>query len=51
MYAIEVTNMVEHAREVACANSVTHIVEVIKGTMEDIELLEKGETGLLMFIL
>ncbi|KAK3128361.1 hypothetical protein QOZ80_6BG0460520 [Eleusine coracana subsp. coracana] len=41
VYAVEATNMAEHARELARANGVTDIVEVIQGTVEDIELPEK----------
>jgi protein arginine N-methyltransferase 1 len=35
--------MAEHARELARANGVADIVEVIQGTVEDVELPEKGE--------
>ncbi|TVU12692.1 hypothetical protein EJB05_46346 [Eragrostis curvula] len=41
VYAVEATNMAEHARELARANGVQDIVEVIQGTVEDIELPEK----------
>jgi ribosomal protein L11 methylase PrmA len=44
VYAVEATNMAEHARELARANGVADIVEVIQGTVEDVELPEKGET-------
>ncbi|KAL6861509.1 hypothetical protein ACP4OV_017209 [Aristida adscensionis] len=41
VYAVEATNMAEHARELARANGVADIVEVIQGTVEDIVLPEK----------
>ena len=44
VFAVEATNMAEHARELARANGVADIVEVIQGTVEDVELPEKGET-------
>ena len=47
VYAVEATNMAEHARELARANGVADIVEVIQGTVEDVELPEKGETDFL----
>ena len=43
VYAVEATNMAEHARELARANGVADIVEVIQGTVEDVQLPEKGE--------
>lgn len=42
VYAVEATTMAEHARELARANGVADIVEVIQGTVEDVELPEKG---------
>lgn len=42
VYAVEATKMSEHARELAKANQVEDIVEVIHGSMEDVELPEKG---------
>ena len=47
VFAVEATNMAEHARELARANGVSDIVEVIQGTVEDVELPEKGETDFL----
>ncbi|KAL9265094.1 arginine N-methyltransferase PRMT10-like protein [Drosera capensis] len=41
VYAVEATTMCEHARELAKANGVEHIVEVIGGSMEDVTLPEK----------
>ncbi|XP_052158436.1 protein arginine N-methyltransferase PRMT10 [Oryza glaberrima] len=41
VYAVEATNMAEHARELARANDVADIVEVIQGSMEDVVLPEK----------
>ncbi|CAD6340351.1 unnamed protein product [Miscanthus lutarioriparius] len=41
VFAVEATNMAEHARELARANGVADIVEVIQGTVEDVELPEK----------
>ena len=43
VYAVEATNVAEHARELVRANGVADIVEVIQGTMEDIVLPEKGD--------
>lgn len=51
VYAVEATNMAEHARELARANGVTDIVEVIQGTVEDVDLPEKGEAGFLMLVM
>lgn len=42
VYAVEATKMAEHARELAKANGVQDIVEVIEGSMEDVTLPEKG---------
>lgn len=42
VYAVEATNMAGHARTVAVGNGVDHIVEVIEGSIEDINLPEKG---------
>jgi protein arginine N-methyltransferase 1 len=54
VYAVEATNVAEHARELVRANGVADIVEVIQGTMEDIVLPEKGEffqfAGLFSFL-
>lgn len=36
--------MAEHARELARANDVADIVEVIQGSMEDVVLPEKGDS-------
>ncbi|XP_062228002.1 protein arginine N-methyltransferase PRMT10 [Phragmites australis] len=41
VYAVEATDMAEHARELARANGVADIVEVIQGTVEDVVLPEK----------
>lgn len=41
VYAVEATNMAEHARELVKANNVQDVVEVIQGSMEDIQLPEK----------
>ncbi|CAA6666362.1 unnamed protein product [Spirodela intermedia] len=41
VYAVEATKMSEHARELVKANQVEDIVEVIHGSMEDVELPEK----------
>lgn len=42
VYAVEATNMAEHARELVKANNVQDVVEVIQGSMEDVQLPEKG---------
>lgn len=41
VYAVEATKMAEHARELARANDVGHVVEVIEGSIEDVALPEK----------
>lgn len=41
VYAVEATKMSEHARQLVIGNGVSHIVEVIEGSMEDIMLPEK----------
>lgn len=41
VYAVEATKMAEHARQLAKANDVGDIVEVIEGSVEDISLPEK----------
>ncbi|KAM5547846.1 protein arginine N-methyltransferase PRMT10 [Rosa sericea] len=41
VYAVEATNMAEHARELVKANNVQDVVEVIQGSMEDVQLPEK----------
>jgi protein arginine N-methyltransferase 1 len=51
VYAVEATNVAEHARELVRANGVADIVEVIQGTMEDIVLPEKGDSSFIFFIL
>lgn len=42
VYAVEATKMADHARRLAAGNGVENIVEVIEGSIEDIELPEKG---------
>ncbi|XP_044463006.1 protein arginine N-methyltransferase PRMT10-like [Mangifera indica] len=41
VYAVEATNMSEHARTLVKANNLDHVVEVIEGSMEDVSLPEK----------
>ncbi|EFJ04382.1 hypothetical protein SELMODRAFT_267887 [Selaginella moellendorffii] len=41
VYAVEATNMARHARSLASANGVSHIVEVIEGSIEDVSIPEK----------
>ncbi|KAF6164542.1 hypothetical protein GIB67_025368 [Kingdonia uniflora] len=41
VYAVEATKMSEHARELVKANGLEGVVEVIEGTVEDINLPEK----------
>lgn len=41
VYAVEATKMAEHARQLAAGNGVQDIVEVIEGSIEDVELPEK----------
>ncbi|XP_020101055.1 protein arginine N-methyltransferase PRMT10 isoform X1 [Ananas comosus] len=41
VYAVEATKMAEHARELAKANGVDDVVEVIEGSMEEVTLPEK----------
>ena len=38
VYAIEYTDMAKHARRVVAANGVDHIVTVIQGAVEEVEL-------------
>ena len=45
VYAIEYTDMSKHAKEVMKANNVDHIVTVIKGAVEEIELPDEGFDG------
>ncbi|MCO5550458.1 hypothetical protein L7F22_003945 [Adiantum nelumboides] len=40
VYAVEATKMAEHARRLAAGNGVQDIVEVIEGSIEDVELPE-----------
>ncbi|KAG9147371.1 hypothetical protein Leryth_019513 [Lithospermum erythrorhizon] len=41
VYAVEATKMADHARELVKANGFSNVVEVIEGSMEDINLPEK----------
>lgn len=41
VYAVEATNMAQHARDLIRGNAVDHIVEVLQGSMEDLVLPEK----------
>ncbi|KAK7328389.1 hypothetical protein VNO77_22494 [Canavalia gladiata] len=41
VYAVEATNMSEHARALVKANNLQHVVEVIEGSMEEVTLPEK----------
>ncbi|XP_044470977.1 protein arginine N-methyltransferase PRMT10-like [Mangifera indica] len=41
VYAVEATKMVEHARTLVKANNLDHLVEVIEGSIEDVNLPEK----------
>uniref|UniRef100_A0A0D6R564 Protein arginine N-methyltransferase PRMT10 n=1 Tax=Araucaria cunninghamii TaxID=56994 RepID=A0A0D6R564_ARACU len=41
VYAVEATKMAEHARQLVAANGVSHIVDIIGGSMEDVILPEK----------
>lgn len=43
VYAVEYTDMAKHAAKLVAANKMDHIVEVIQGSVEEIELPEKGE--------
>jgi len=45
VYAIEYTDMSKHAESIMKANEVDHIVTVIKGAVEDIELPDEGFDG------
>eukprot|EP00815_Leptocylindrus_aporus_P012998 CAMPEP_0116073834 /NCGR_PEP_ID=MMETSP0322-20121206/15525_1 /TAXON_ID=163516 /ORGANISM="Leptocylindrus danicus var. apora, Strain B651" /LENGTH=412 /DNA_ID=CAMNT_0003563277 /DNA_START=82 /DNA_END=1320 /DNA_ORIENTATION=+ len=45
VYAIEYTDMSKHAETIMKANEVDHIVTVIKGAVEDIELPDEGFDG------
>lgn len=42
VYAVEATDMAVHARTLVRANGVGHIVEVLQGSMEDLQLPEQG---------
>jgi predicted RNA methylase len=42
VYAVEATKMAEHARRLVAGNGVENIVEVIEGSIEDIDIPEKG---------
>lgn len=42
VYAVEATQMAEHARALVKANNLDGVVEVIEGSVEDITLPEKG---------
>ena len=42
VYAVEATKMAEHARRLVVGNGVENIVEVIEGSIEDIDIPEKG---------
>ncbi|KAF7153551.1 hypothetical protein RHSIM_Rhsim01G0078300 [Rhododendron simsii] len=41
VYAVEATKMSEHARELVKANNLQNVVEVIEGSIEDVNLPEK----------
>ncbi|GLJ35076.1 hypothetical protein SUGI_0705680 [Cryptomeria japonica] len=41
VYAVEATKMADHARQLVAGNDMTHIVDVMIGSMEDIVLPEK----------
>ncbi|EFJ25380.1 hypothetical protein SELMODRAFT_414023 [Selaginella moellendorffii] len=43
VYAVEATNMARHARSLASANGVGHIVEVIEGSIEEVSIPEKEQ--------
>lgn len=49
VYAVEATKMAEHARVLVKANKVENVVEVIEGSVEDINLPEKGKLFLILF--
>ena len=46
MYAIEYTDMAKHARRVARANNVEHVVTVIQGAVEDVILPREDWDGI-----
>ena len=49
VYAIEYTDMAVHARRVVQANGVDHIVKVIQGAVEEVELpQEDWDAGILV---
>ena len=49
VYAIEYTDMAAHARRVVRANGVDHIVKVIQGAVEEVELpQEDWDAGILV---
>ena len=49
VYAIEYTDMAAHARRVVQANGVDHIVKVIQGAVEEVELpQEDWDAGILV---
>ncbi|VFQ63100.1 unnamed protein product [Cuscuta campestris] len=41
VYAVEATKMADHARELIKANNLETVIEVIEGSMEDVQLPEK----------
>ncbi|KAM1134832.1 hypothetical protein ACFX19_044616 [Malus domestica] len=47
VYAVETTSMAEHARTVVKANNLQDVVEVIKGSMEDVVLPKKVDVIIL----
>ncbi|KAM1365746.1 hypothetical protein ACFX13_044730 [Malus domestica] len=47
VYAVEATSMAEHARTVVKANNLQDVVEVIKGSMEDVVLPKKMDVIIL----
>ena len=42
VYAVEATKMADHAHALVKANNLEGVVEVIEGSIEDINLPEKG---------
>lgn len=42
VYAVEATQMARHARNLVVGNGVEHVVEIIEGAIEDVNIPEKG---------
>ena len=48
MYAVDASNMADHARALVGSNGLDGVITVIKGKVEDIDLPEKVQTILLL---